>query len=49
MWELAGNYTGCMTGYHAVSLMADGAYARVIQGGIKYGPVVVIVGCYIYF
>ena len=23
MWELAGNYTGCMTGYHAVSLMAD--------------------------
>lgn len=23
MWELAANYTGCMTGYHAVSLMAD--------------------------
>ena len=23
MWELNGNYTACMTGYHAVSLMAD--------------------------
>lgn len=23
MWELAGNYTACMTGYHAVSVMAD--------------------------
>ncbi len=23
MWELAGNYTGCMIGYHAVSLFAD--------------------------
>lgn len=23
MWELAGNYTATMTGYHAVSLMAD--------------------------
>lgn len=23
MWELAGNYTGTMIGYHAVSLMAD--------------------------
>lgn len=23
MWELAGNYTGCMIGYHAASLFAD--------------------------
>jgi predicted alpha-1,2-mannosidase len=23
MWELAANYTGCMIGYHSVSLMAD--------------------------
>ena len=27
MWELAGNYTGCMIGYHAASLFAD-AYAK---------------------
>ena len=27
MWELAGNYTGCMIGYHAVSVIAD-AYAK---------------------
>lgn len=27
MWELAGNYTGTMIGYHAVSLIAD-AYAK---------------------
>ncbi|WP_459777137.1 glycoside hydrolase domain-containing protein [Bacillus altitudinis] len=23
MWELAGNYTGTMIGYHAASLIAD--------------------------
>lgn len=27
MWELAGNYTGCMIGYHAASLFAD-AYTK---------------------
>ncbi len=30
MWELAGNYTATMTGYHAVSLMAD-AYTKGIS------------------
>lgn len=29
MWELAGNYTGCMIGYHAVPVIAD-AYAKGI-------------------
>ena len=27
MWELAGNYTGTMIGYHAASLIAD-SYAK---------------------
>lgn len=31
MWELAGNYTGTMIGYHAVSLFAD-AYAKGSRG-----------------
>lgn len=31
MWELAGNYTGCMIGYHAVPVIAD-AYAKGIRG-----------------
>ena len=30
MWELAGNYTGCMIGYHAVSVIAD-AYLKGIN------------------
>ncbi len=30
MWELAGNYTGTMIGYHAVSLIAD-AYTKGIS------------------
>lgn len=30
VWELAGNYTGCMIGYHSVSVIAD-AYAKGIQ------------------
>jgi len=30
MWELAGNYTGCMIGYHAVPVIAD-AYAKGIR------------------
>lgn len=30
MWELAGNYTGTMIGYHAVSLVAD-AYTKGIS------------------
>ena len=30
IWELAGNYTGCMIGYHSVSVIAD-AYAKGIQ------------------
>lgn len=29
VWELAGNYTGCMIGYHSVSVIAD-AYAKGI-------------------
>ncbi|MGM0625699.1 MAG: GH92 family glycosyl hydrolase [Bacteroidota bacterium] len=29
VWELAGNYTGCMIGYHAVPVMLD-AYAKGI-------------------
>ncbi|MEM6641349.1 MAG: GH92 family glycosyl hydrolase [Bacteroidota bacterium] len=31
MWELAGNYTDCMIGYHAVPVIAD-AYAKGIRG-----------------
>lgn len=31
MWELAGNYTNCMIGYHAVSVIAD-AYVKGITG-----------------
>ncbi len=31
IWELAGNYTGCMIGYHAIPVIAD-AYAKGIQG-----------------
>lgn len=27
MWELAGNYTGTMIGYHAASIIAD-AYTK---------------------
>ncbi|MEO1253703.1 MAG: GH92 family glycosyl hydrolase, partial [Bacteroidota bacterium] len=30
MWELAGNYTGCMIGYHAVPVIAD-AYMKGIS------------------
>lgn len=30
VWELAGNYTGCMIGYHSVSVIAD-AYNKGIQ------------------
>jgi predicted alpha-1,2-mannosidase len=30
MWELAGNYTGCMIGYHAVPVIVD-AYAKGIR------------------
>lgn len=30
VWELAGNYTGCMIGYHSVSVIAD-AYTKGIQ------------------
>ena len=29
VWELAGNYTGCMIGYHSVSVIAD-AYFKGI-------------------
>jgi len=29
IWELAGNYTGCMIGYHAIPVIAD-AYAKGI-------------------
>ena len=31
IWELAGNYTGCMIGYHAVPVIAD-AYQKGIRG-----------------
>jgi len=31
MWELAGNYTGCMIGYHAVPVISD-AYMKGIEG-----------------
>jgi predicted alpha-1,2-mannosidase len=31
VWELAGWYTGCMIGYHSVSVIAD-AYAKGIRG-----------------
>lgn len=31
VWELAGNYTGCMIGYHAVPVIAD-AYVKGIGG-----------------
>ncbi len=31
MWELAGNYTGCMIGYHATPVIAD-AYLKGITG-----------------
>ena len=30
VWELAGNYTGCMIGYHSVSVIAD-AWAKGIR------------------
>lgn len=30
IWELAGNYTGCMIGYHAIPVIAD-AYVKGIQ------------------
>lgn len=43
MWELAGNYTATMTGYHAVSLMADAVNKgiadfdvnKALQAGIR--------------
>lgn len=31
IWDLSANYTGCMIGYHAVSVIAD-AYLKGIQG-----------------
>ena len=31
IWELAGNYTGCMIGYHSIPVIAD-AYAKGING-----------------
>ncbi len=31
MWDLAGNYTDCMIGYHAVPVVAD-AYLKGIRG-----------------
>ena len=31
MWELAGNYTGCMIGYHAVPVISD-AFMKGIDG-----------------
>lgn len=31
IWDLSGNYTGCMIGYHAVPVIAD-AYLKGIQG-----------------
>jgi len=31
VWELAGNYTGCMIGYHSVPVIAD-AYVKGIRG-----------------
>ena len=31
VWELAGNFTGCMIGYHSVSVIAD-AYLKGIRG-----------------
>ncbi|MDC7994721.1 GH92 family glycosyl hydrolase [Altibacter sp. HG106] len=31
IWDLAGNYTGCMIGYHGVSVIAD-AYLKGIDG-----------------
>src|SRR5690554_1974765 len=31
IWPLAGNYTGCMIGYHAVAVIAD-AYLKGIRG-----------------
>ncbi len=31
IWELSGNYTGCMIGYHAVPVIAD-AYQKGIRG-----------------
>ena len=31
MWELAGNYTGCMIGYHAVPVIAD-AWVKGLRG-----------------
>ncbi|HHG83427.1 MAG TPA: glycoside hydrolase family 92 protein, partial [Bacteroidetes bacterium] len=30
VWELAGNYTGCMIGYHAISVIAD-AYLKGLR------------------
>ena len=30
IWELAGNYTGCMIGYHAIPVIAD-AYAKGLR------------------
>lgn len=31
IWELAGNYTGCMIGYHAIPVIVDG-YIKGIRG-----------------
>ncbi len=31
IWELSGNYTGCMIGYHAIPVIAD-AYMKGIKG-----------------
>ncbi len=31
VWELAGNYTGCMIGYHSVSVIADAAMKNLIS------------------
>jgi predicted alpha-1,2-mannosidase len=31
IWELAGNYTGCMIGYHAIPVIAD-AYVKGLRG-----------------
>lgn len=35
MWELAGNYTATMTGYHAVSLMADAVNKGIADFDVK--------------
>ncbi|MCB0279063.1 MAG: GH92 family glycosyl hydrolase [Calditrichaeota bacterium] len=34
IWELAGNYTGTMIGYHAIPLIAD----AIIKGNVNFDP-----------